>query len=160
MPPTPPAAPDIAFRGCPPDEEPARSLIASMVAEMVDRYSLAGTRLGVPLELRELAPPSGVFLVGWAGGEAVAGGGLRTLGEGVGEIKRMYVAPAWRGRGVARRLLEALEGRARELGLSRVRLDTGTRQPDAQHLYRSAGYVEIPNYNGNDHAAFWGEKQL
>lgn len=160
MPPTQSGAREVAFRACHPDQEPARSLISAMVSEMVDRYSLSGTRLGVPLDMSELVPPDGAFLVGWAGDQPVAGGGLRTIAEGTGEIKRMYVTPRYRGRGVARALLVALEDRARELGLRRVRLDTGDQQPDALHLYRSAGYVEIENYNGNDHAAFWGEKQL
>lgn len=152
--------PDVVFRVGHPDEEPARTLIAAMVAELVELYSISGSRLGVPLEPSELAPPAGAYVVGWVGAEPVAGGGLRSVGPGLGEIKRMYVAPAWRGRGVARRLLGALEDQARARGMSRVRLDTGSRQPDARHLYESAGYVPIGNYNGNMHAAFWGEKQL
>jgi len=98
--------------------------------------------------------------VGWAGGETVAGGGLRPIGPGLGEIKRMYVTPAWRGRGMARRLLGALEAAARSLDLERVRLDTGPLQPEARRLYETAGYTSIPNYNGNHHAAYWGEKTL
>ena len=151
---------DIHFRPCPPAEEPARDLIAAMVSEMRERYSLPGHQLGVPLDPSELAPPDGTYLVGWDAGRAVAGGGLRTIGPRLGEIKRMYVAPEWRGRGVARRLLEALEEAASALGLETVRLDTGFRQPDAQHLYQSAGYRTIDNYNGNEHATYWGEKRL
>lgn len=151
---------DLVFRAGHPEAEPARSLIAAMVAEMIERYSLTGDRLGVALDPSELAPPGGTFLVAWSGDEPVAGGGLRTIGPALGEIKRMYVAPTWRGRGVARRLLGALEEEARARGMTRVRLDTGSRQPDARHLYQSSGYVAIGNYNGNDHAAFWGEKTL
>lgn len=150
----------IEFRACDPLEEPARALIAAMVGELRDRYVIAGERLGVPLDPGEMAPPGGAYLVGWAGDQPVAGGGIRTIGPGLGEIKRMYVAPTWRGRGVARLLLAALEDAARSLNLTTVRLDTGDRQPDARHLYESAGYVPIANYNGNDHAAFWGEKIL
>ncbi len=151
---------EIEFRPCPPDEDPAAGLIAAMVAELRQRYRIEGERLGVPLEPSELAPPAGTYLVGWAGERAVAGGGLRTIGPGLGEIKRMYVAPGWRGKGVARRLLDALEEAARGLGMDTVRLDTGPEQPDARHLYQTAGYRPIDNYNGNVHAAFWGEKSL
>ncbi len=72
----------------------------------------------------------------------------------------MYVAPAGRSQGVARALLGALEDAARERGYARVRLDTGPRQPHARTLYLSAGYHEIPDYNQNPAASFWGEKDL
>lgn len=154
------AAADVEFLACPPGEPPAKGLIEAMVAELKELYGITEGRLGVPLEPAELGPPAGVYLVGWAGGETVAGGGLRTIGPGLGEIKRMYVTPTWRGRGMARRLLGALEDAARSLGHERVRLDTGPKQPEARRLYETAGYLSIPNYNGNHHAAFWGEKIL
>jgi GNAT superfamily N-acetyltransferase len=72
----------------------------------------------------------------------------------------MYVAPHVRGRGIARRLLAALEDAGRRLGHEQVRLDTGPDQPEAKHLYETAGYVEIPNYNGNPKATYFGEKRL
>jgi GNAT superfamily N-acetyltransferase len=149
---------DVSFRACHPGDEPARSLIAAMVDEITAMYGDGPP--GVPLRNEELSEPSGTYLVGWCGGEAIAGGGLRTIAPHIGEIKRMYVASAWRGRGVARRLLRALEDAARAAGHEVVRLDTGTRQPDALHLYQSAGYRSIPDYNGNGRAAFWGEKRL
>jgi len=62
--------------------------------------------------------------------------------------------------GVARCLLHALEDRARRLGYTIARLDTGPRQGGAQHLYQSEGYVEVPNFNGNPIASFFGEKRL
>lgn len=117
-------------------------------------------QIGVPLRSDELAPPSGCYLVGRSGGEVVAGGGIRTIAAGTGEIKRMYVVPAWRGRGLARLLLAALEAEAVVLGLDRVRLDTGPKQPGARRLYLGAGYVEIDDYNANPRASFWGEKLL
>jgi GNAT superfamily N-acetyltransferase len=72
----------------------------------------------------------------------------------------MYVAPAARGRGVARALLTALEDEARRLGYEVARLDTGPHQPHAERLYREAGYAEIANFNANPLASFWGEKRL
>jgi drug/metabolite transporter (DMT)-like permease len=72
----------------------------------------------------------------------------------------MYVAPEARGRGIGRRLLERLEDEARVLGYKRLRLDTGAQLNEAQELYRSAGYREIDDYNGNSAASHWFEKQL
>ena len=150
----------IEFSPADPSEPPASDLIEAMVAEMRELYGIVG-HVGVPLEKSELAPPGGVYLVGRSRpGEIVAGGGLRTIGEGMGEIKRMYVEPAWRGRGAGAQLLAALEAAARDLGLVTVRLDTGPEQPGARHLYEKSGYRSIPNYNGNTAAAFWGEKDL
>ena len=104
--------------------------------------------------------PRGAFLVIYAGGKPVAGGGVKRDDDGVAEIKRMYVVPAARRQGLGRRLLEALEDKARELGYARIRLDTGARQPHAQAMYERAGYHPIENYNGNPQASFWGEKIL
>jgi ribosomal protein S18 acetylase RimI-like enzyme len=61
---------------------------------------------------------------------------------------------------VARALLEALEQTARDLGYESVRLDTGPKQQHALALYRSAGYADVPPYNDNPFACFWGEKFL
>ncbi len=117
--------------------------------------------LGTALEPSELSPPRGVYLVGTVGDEVAAGGGLRTLAAGIGEIKRMYVVPRWRGRGLGAALLAELEVHAAGvLGLRVTRLDTGPRQPLAQRMYERAGYRSIGNYNANPHAGFWGEKQL
>ena len=108
----------------------------------------------------ELRPPEGGYYVGYEGTDAVAGGGVRRLGDGVAEIKRMYVCPHARSRGVAAALLRTLEDAARSLGYTSVRLDTGPKQVHAQRLYRGAGYVEVPAYNDNPFACFWGEKAL
>ena len=144
-----------------PDEPPASRLIADMVAAMIDLYSLeafASTPSATPAEMWA---PGGTFLVGWdEAGDPVCGGGLKQLGDGVAEIKRMYVVPAARRRGHARRLLLALEDAARRRGYTRVRLDTGPKQQHAMALYEAAGYREIDCYNGNTAASYWGEKDL
>jgi GNAT superfamily N-acetyltransferase len=70
-------------------------------------------------------------------------GALRDLGDGVAEVKRMYVLPAARGRGVSKAVLAALEDAARERGWTTLRLETGPRQPEAIGLYTSAGYRPI-----------------
>ncbi len=109
----------------------------------------------------ELSLPGGAFVVGAeADGRVVCCGGVKRLDDVTCEIKRMYVVPEARGRGVARALLHALEDRARALGYTVVRLDTGPKQLGARHLYESAGYAEIPNFNGNPVATFFAEKVL
>jgi len=73
-------------------------------------------------------------------------GGLRLLEPGTAEIKRMYVEPAARGTGVAAALLRALESHARDLGITRMLLETGVGQPDAIRFYQREGYEPIEAY--------------
>ncbi len=150
----------VRFRPADPEEAPAAELLAEMRAELNDVYETFTRLDNPPLTSAELRAPSGVYLVGYDGDDAVAGGGLRGLDEGVAEIKRMYVRPAARSRGVARALLGALEDAAASLGYGATLLDTGPKQVHAGRLYRSAGYVEVPPYNENPFACFWGEKRL
>jgi GNAT superfamily N-acetyltransferase len=91
-------------------------------------------------------PPSGTFIVACVDGRVVAGGGLRRWDEGVGEIKRMWVAPDQRRQGVALVILRALEDAARGIGYRRLRLETGQPQQAAISLYLAAGYSRIPGY--------------
>jgi GNAT superfamily N-acetyltransferase len=109
---------------------------------------------------KELSPPGGSFIVGYSDGEPVCCGGVKRLDERRCEIKKMYVIPSHRGRGVARKLLYALEDSARELGYEIARLDTGPKQLSARGLFESEGYARIPDFNGNPVAVFWGEKPL
>jgi GNAT superfamily N-acetyltransferase len=76
-------------------------------------------------------------------GTALGCGALRELGDGVAEVKRMYVVPAARGRGVSKAVLAALEAAARERGWTTLRLETGPLQPEAVRLYAGAGYVRV-----------------
>jgi GNAT superfamily N-acetyltransferase len=150
----------IRFERCDPEQRPASDLLAEMRVELNDLYESFNRLDNPPLSPAELRGSGGAYLVGYEGSDAVAGGGLRHLDEGVAEIKRMFVRPVARSRGVARDLLAALEGAARELGYERVRLDTGPKQIHGLALYRSAGYVDVPPYNDNPFACFWGEKVL
>lgn len=142
-------------------EPPAKGLVEGMVADLAPLYGRIdgdGTPSATP---EEMWAPTGTFLVGWGDeGTPVCGGGVKRIGDGTAEIKRMFVVPGARTRGHARRLLTGLEDAARRLGYSRLRLDTGSEQPHAKRLYESAGYREIPDYNGNPHASYWAEKDL
>jgi putative acetyltransferase len=94
----------------------------------------------------DTAGKGSVFLIVWLEERGVGCGAVRPFAEGVGEVKRMYVAPEVRGRGVARHLLAEIEEAARKLGYGSLCLETGTAQPEAMGLYESAGYHRIPNY--------------
>jgi GNAT superfamily N-acetyltransferase len=151
---------DIAFRPADAGRGDGAALIEAMVAELevwYGRIDASGLPSATP---QDFSAPGGVYLVGYRDAEAVAGGGVKRLDAETGEIKRMYVVPAWRGRGIARLLLGALEDHAARLGYRRVRLDTGPRQAVAQSLYERSGYVAIPDYNANAKASYWGEKAL
>jgi GNAT superfamily N-acetyltransferase len=151
----------MEFRTMDPGVPPASSLIAAMVEDLVPLYGRIDGPNAPRAAPEDFRPPGGVFLVGFdADGVPVCGGGVKKLGDGLCEIKRMYVVPAARGRGVAGELLVALEDAARALGYRRVRLDTGPKQPHAERMYRRAGYAEIDDYNGNPFASFFGEKTL
>ncbi|MCU1375564.1 MAG: GCN5-related N-acetyltransferase [Actinomycetia bacterium] len=142
-------------------EAPAADLIEAMVQEMDALYGGRIDGDGMPSATpADFERPKGTFLVGYLDGEPVTGGGVKTLAPGLGEIKRMYVAPHVRGQGIARRLLTALEEASWRLGHERVRLDTGPDQPHAKALYESAGYVEIPDYNDNPKATYCGATHL
>lgn len=149
----------MEVRRLPADHPDALALVAAMVAGLDALY---GPQPGdaPTANVADLSPPGGGYVAIYDGSRPVAGGGIKRLGEGVGEVKRMWVEPDLRSRGLARRLLTALEDLARDLGYARVRLDTGREQPHARALYLSAGYLEIDDYNLNPYAAFWGEKRL
>jgi len=152
--------PALRFERCDPEEHPASELLAAMRAELNDAYETMSRLDNPPLTPAELRPPGGAYLVGYEGESSVAGGGLRRLGDGVAEIKRMYVRPAARSRGTAAALLASLERTALSLGYAAVRLDTGPKQVHAQRLYRASGFVEVPPYNDNPFACYWAEKRL
>jgi GNAT superfamily N-acetyltransferase len=141
-------------------EPVALELVAAMFAEVGEMYE-PGLPKGPTVHPEELSPPHGGFVVLTEDGRPVAGGGVKRLGDDRAcEIKRMYVVPGARGRGVGRELLAALEALARDRGYAIARLDTGAKQPRARRMYERAGYVSVPDYNGNPYAAFWGEKRL
>src|SRR4051794_23253442 len=152
-------ATELEVRPLPASDPMAAALLNAYAAEIESRFiSRAASR--VATDPAEYAKPTGSFLVVYEDGEPIACGGLRALPDGAAEVKRMYVVPEARGRGVAAQLLARLEDEARRLGYQRVRLDTAAKLTEAQALYRGAGYTEIPDYNGNPAAAHWFEKQL
>lgn len=128
------------------DHPDAVELNAQVQAEYAVRYDDDGD--ATPLDPSMFEPPAGLYLIAYDERDhPVATGGWRTQDEneegyrdGDAELKRMYVRAELRGRGLARRLLAALEEDARAAGRTRMVLETGTKQPEAVALYTSSGY--------------------
>lgn len=125
----------------------AQSLIAEVQAEYVVRY---GGQDESPMHPSMFAPPAGALFLGRLDDVPVALGGWRFRPDLVAlrdprsaEIKRMYVGPAGRRRGLARMMLAHLERTAAESGARRMVLETGMGQPEAIALYESAGYEPV-----------------
>jgi len=152
----------LEFRDALIDSGDGAVLEAAMRAEMAELYDGLDLTAGhMPKAgAAEMNPPAGAFLVGYLGGEPVCCGGIKRLTDQACEIKRMYVAPSARRQGIARALLAALEERGRQMGFTTACLDTGPKQPHARALYESVGYREVPCYNGNTVATYFGEKTL
>lgn len=134
---------DLDLRQEPYDGPSAQMLIAQVQQEYVVRYGGPDT---APVDPAEFAPPRGRFVVGYIDVEPVVMGGVRSLDDETVEIKRMFVVPAFRGRGLARVVLARLEELGAELGAARVVLETGLKQPEAMALYASAGYDRIDGF--------------
>jgi GNAT superfamily N-acetyltransferase len=141
------------------DDDVGAPLVTALLADLVERYGVED-----PDEpaADELAPPRGTFLVAFDDEEPLGCGGIRHHDGDTAELKRMYVDPRARRRGVARALLEELERCATDLGYTRIRLETGVRQPEAIALYLSAGYepIEPYGYYGRSPLSRCFEKEL
>ena len=123
----------------------SRALIEALNAELSGVYPEPGAT-HFQLDQEEVTGGRGAFLVVYEDGTPVGCGALRLVDSETAELKRMYVAPALRGRGLGRRLVDALEAEARALGVRRLVLETGVRQTAALALYRATGFQPIPLY--------------
>jgi putative acetyltransferase len=123
----------------------AAELISALSAELARRYDYMEDGSG-GFKPEDALGPRGAFAIGRVGGNPVACGAIRPLGEDVAELKRVYVKVDFRGRGYSKAIVNELEGQARARGYRVMRLETGVRQPEAISLYESLGYHPIPNY--------------
>ena len=138
------AALQVLLESTDPRSEEASHLLQQMRSEVVGRYHDVMT-VSTPPQIEPLGDGC-VFLIARWEGKPVGCAGLRDMGGGAAEVKRMYVAPPFRRRGIARLLLEALERLATQSGYSTLRLETGTRQPEAIALYQAHAFQRIPAY--------------
>jgi putative acetyltransferase len=120
----------------------AELLIRELNAELSARYPEDGA-CHFRLDPYEVGPGRGAFLVARIDGAPVACGAVRLIDPTTGEVKRMYTRASVRGQGVARAVLAELARAARDLGASRLVLETGVRQPEAIALYERAGFTPI-----------------
>jgi len=149
---------ELVIEARPYDDADVARLVEEVQAEYVARYGGPDETAVDPVEF---SPPAGLFLVGLLDGVPVASGGWRRQSADQAEIKRMYVSASVRRRGLARRMLEALEQTAAEAGITRIVLNTGLAQPEAIALYEQSGYTPVPgfgHYACHPNALFYGKK--
>ncbi|UCC18476.1 MAG: GNAT family N-acetyltransferase [Promethearchaeota archaeon] len=97
-------------------------------------------------ELASYTPPKGIFYILQINNNTIGMGAFRKLKDDIGEVKRMYIRPDFRGHGYGKVLLKKLLNIGKRIGCTRIRLDTGLFMSAAQRVYRSAGFQEIEKY--------------
>ena len=144
-----------------PEHRDARYCLAEYVAEL-NRRSDRGfdPSVGATALPREVRPPVGQFFVVYLRGEPIGCGAVKHHPGAPSEIKRMWIAPAARGLGLGRRLLEHLEACALASSARVARIETSAVLTEALALYRSTGWVEVPPFNDEPFADHWFEKAL
>ncbi|MGY1621610.1 GNAT family N-acetyltransferase [Geodermatophilus sp. SYSU D00965] len=125
------------------DDPVARALVARVQQEYVVRYGGPDEAVVDPAEF---VPPAGLFLVAEVDGVPAGCGAWRVHADGVVEVKRVYVEPAFRRGGLARLLMAELERTAAAAGHRAVVLNSGSRQPEALALYAALGYTPVAGY--------------
>lgn len=130
--------------------------ISWMVEQLQEKYEIDATsRIGQTIpeyveehleDLTSLKPPDGIVFLLIVDGDIAGMGALRKLRDKIGEIKRMYIRPKYRGRGYGKQMLNRLLETGREFGCSSFWLETAKFMTIAQHIYRSAGFQEMEEY--------------
>jgi len=150
----------IEVRTAPLDAREARELIAALNAELLSLYP--PEQCFHDLDEEEVTPGRGRFVLAWEDGVALGCGAVRMIDDERAELKRMYVVPERRGRGISRAVLASLEAAARELGARSIVLETGIHQPVAISLYESSAYQRVPCFGAyaSSPTSICMEKQL
>jgi DNA-binding MarR family transcriptional regulator/ribosomal protein S18 acetylase RimI-like enzyme len=117
-------------------------------------------KVTLPTPAEDFMPPKGYLIVARLFGQPIGCGALRITGRDVADVKRMWVAERARGLGIGRRILGELERIARSRRLKSIRLDTNESLKEAQSLYRTSGFTEVPAFNAEPYAHLWFEKRL
>jgi DNA-binding MarR family transcriptional regulator/GNAT superfamily N-acetyltransferase len=151
----------VEIRPVDPEHPDARYCLAEYVAEL-NRRSERGfdPSVGATALPNEVRPPAGQFFVAYLHGEAIGCGAVKHHTDAPAEIKRMWIAPAARGLGLGRRLLETLEACAHAGGARVAHIETSAVLTEALALYRSTGWVDVPAFNEEPFADHWLEKAL
>jgi ribosomal protein S18 acetylase RimI-like enzyme len=148
-------------RALPEDHAAVARELADYLAFIGDALDAEGLDHDIAHWQEEYDGRKGVLLVvADAAGEVVGTAAVRFLEPRVGELKRMWLQPAFQGRGLGRRLMDACLDEARRLGCRALRLDSQAKLEAAVRLYRAYGFGEIPRYNDNHRADIWMERAL
>ena len=144
-----------------PQSAEARYCLGEYYGELARRFAqgfdVARSRDPDAADMRR---PRGAFLVAISDSLPIGCVGLKGTGGELAEIKRLWVAPSARGLRLGRRLMDAAESSARELGISVLRLDTNSALPEAGQLYRTSGWREIARFNDDPYPDLFFEKRL
>ncbi|WP_439363295.1 bifunctional helix-turn-helix transcriptional regulator/GNAT family N-acetyltransferase [Bradyrhizobium sp. DASA03005] len=144
-----------------PQSEPARYCLGEYYAELGRRFKQGfDVSLSRDPDAKDMRRPRGTFIVAMSDTLPIGCVGLKGTDHGYAEIKRLWVAPAARGLRLGRRLMDATEAAARELGITLLRLDTNSALPEAAQLYRTSGWREIPRFNDDPYPDLFFEKRL
>ena len=146
---------------CDPADRAAQVCLAAYYAELDARFA-GGFRVELSRDpdAADLVRPRGVFIVAFDGDQPVGCIALKGTNSGYAEIKRMWTASDQRGSGLAKRLMEAAEDAAQDLGITLLRLDTNSALTDAIAIYRHWGWREIPRFNDDPYAEVFFEKSI
>ncbi|MBC7739001.1 MAG: GNAT family N-acetyltransferase [Candidatus Saccharibacteria bacterium] len=151
----------ITIQPTDPDDPMALACLAQYFALLVARIPDLSPQM-FPLpdpDARSYRPPSGTFLLALSGQTPVGCVSLRPLTTVLAEVKRLWIAPAARGQGLARRLMQTVEDHARSLGHTALTLDTNEHLPEAIALYTNTGWHPVPPYT-DPPATHWFGKPL
>ncbi|ABQ34858.1 MAG: helix-turn-helix domain-containing GNAT family N-acetyltransferase [Bradyrhizobium sp.] len=144
-----------------PRSEPARYCLGEYYAELSRRFARGyDVALSRDPDATDMIAPRGAFFVALSDGLPLGCVGLKGAGGPLAEIKRLWVAPAARGLGLARRLMDAAETAARQLSITTLRLDTNSALGEAMQLYRRTGWTEIERFNDDPYPDLFFEKRL
>ena len=154
------AGDEVRIEAADPASIDARASLQRYLAEIATRIPQGKTGPAEADVVDDYRAPGGVFLLVRNGDTVVGCGAVRRLEAGVGELKRMWIDPGARGRGLGRRLLDALEDAARALGYGQLRLDTHAVLVEAIGLYEAQGYRRIARYHDHPDPTHFYEKAL
>ncbi|MBG6215319.1 GNAT superfamily N-acetyltransferase [Cryobacterium sp. CAN_C3] len=149
-----------------PTSAEAKDVSRRYYEELVGRYhgrpasrqETMDAQAGYPSD--DLVAPLGILLLARQGATVLGCAGMRVRPGDIGEVTRVFVEPAARGKGLGRLLMKELERESRELGLHALRLDTRTDLVEARSLYASLGYIEGEAHNTDPYANHWFRKDL
>ncbi|TYO64511.1 MarR family transcriptional regulator [Bradyrhizobium hipponense] len=151
----------IALNEMDPRSDEARYCLGEYYAELGRRFKQGfDVSLSRDPDAKDMRRPRGTFVVAISDTLPIGCVGLKGTDHGYAEIKRLWVAPAARGLRLGRRLMDAAENAARELGIALLRLDTNSALAEAGQLYRRSGWSEIPRFNDDPYPDLFFEKRL